>query len=188
MSSKQRNKFNFFLSYYEIYKILDREQREILMDYIFKSQFENKDLDDLPTKDPMFRAVLEGIKPNLQASINGYRDATRGVAIQKADKAMQDGMNDGTQGEKLIDAFTFKYLASDIDLFDALYKEFKDNGKDPEHEENYNLWLASFRDKMHNRTSGWNKSVKGINALFDRYINEKWIDLEKLDLKEDNNG
>jgi hypothetical protein len=183
MSITQRNKFNFFVSYYNIYKILNREQREIFMDYIFKAQFEDKDLNDLPTKDPMFRAVLEGIKPNLAASIAGYRDATRGVAAKKMDKEMQSGMADGNQGEKLINSFTLDYLASNTLLFDALHKAFTDNGNDGECEANYVLYLASFRDKMHTRQAGWKQSIEGINALFKRYITETWIDLNKLDLK-----
>lgn len=180
---QQRNKFVFFISYHDSMELLEDEHQQLMfLKYIFDTQFGDRDVNDLPSDTPMLKLACSGIKHNLSASIAGYKHATRGVGAQKVDSAMQSGMSDGTQGEKLIDAFTLKYLGSNIELFDVLYKEFKDNGKDPDCENNYELYLGAFRDKMHNRGTGWKKSVQGINALFRTHIRNKWIDIERMDL------
>jgi hypothetical protein len=192
MPTKQRKRFNFFLSYFNAFELLegDNEQQLIFIKYILNAQFHDKDLDDFPTlpnatemENKLFRMSLELIKPILQQSKDGYKDKTSSISASKMDKEIQEGMADGTIGDKLIDAFTVSYLASNAILWDTLYKAFIENGNDADCEANYELYLTDFRLAMHARSAGWKKSIEGINSIFQRYIREKWIDLNKLDLK-----
>ena len=176
--------FNFFLSYYKVYKKLNDKQKIVFIDYIFETQFDGRDLKDFNTDDIMLELVFEAIKPNLARSLSAHAAGVKGAGIANIDRAMQEGMADGKQGEHLIDAFTPVYLASNTQLFDTLAKTFIENGKDATNDSNYKLYLDAFRDMMHNREAPWKKSVQGINALFGRCIREKWIDLERIDIKE----
>jgi len=180
---KEREMFSFFVSYYKVYKKLADEQKIEFMDYILETQFDGRDLQEFNTKDMMLELVFEAIKPNLARSLQLHKGGVKGAGIANMDRAMQGGMKDGKQGESLIDSFTPVYLGSNQILFDALAKKFIDNGKDATLDANYTLYTEAFRDMMHNRKAGWNKSVQGINALFNRSIRENWIDLEKIDIK-----
>lgn len=184
MVKKERDMFNFFISYYKVYKRLDKEQKVVFMDYILETQFDGRELADFNTDDMMLELVFEAIKPNLARSLALHKGGVKGAGIANMDKSMQSGMAEGKQGESLIDAFTATYLGSNQILFDTLAKTFIDNGKDATADSNYTLYAGAFRDMMHNRQAPWNKSVQGINALFTRCIREKWIDLNKIDLQD----
>jgi hypothetical protein len=183
---KEREMFNFFVSYYKVYKKLSSEQKVIFMDYILETQFDGRDLAEFNTGDDiMLELVMEAIKPNLQRSLVMHKGGVKGAGIANMDRAMQADMKAGKDmGGGLIDSFTAVYLASNTVLFDSLAKVFIDTGKDATDDANYTLYTEAFRDMMHNRQAPWNKSVQGINALFSRCLREKWIDVDKIDIKE----
>ena len=77
----KRKAFNFYRSFYDVYKELNEKQAKEFMDNLLAVEFLEKSIDDVVFKDKICSIVWSSIKHSIEAQIKGYAHKT-GLSLE----------------------------------------------------------------------------------------------------------
>lgn len=117
----KRKAFNFYRSFYDVYKELNEKQAKEFMDNLLAVEFLEKSIDEVVFKDKICSIVWSSIKHSIDAQIKGYAHKT-GLSLENDTPTVggtvapyQQGEEEG-EGKEEIDASSDAKINEDFDI------------------------------------------------------------------------
>ena len=177
----KRKAFNFYRSFYDVYKELNEKQAKEFIDNLLAVEFLEKSIDDVVFKDKICSIVWSSIKHSVEAQIKGYAHKT-GLSLENNDPTVggtvapyQQGEGEGEEkGQLQLDASddaTNEIFSFCWDLHSDRLKEIKTKSGNPRRNSKKPVCREKFL-KLAKKYKPWALAVYIKNSTYNDFPKE----------------